>query len=344
MENESQRNSSHEMNLTKCLVSYIVKSPSQSYINNVIAACLINGIFLIVGCFLNMMVVVVFCKSKQLRSKMTLFPLLVLCSVDLATVLVVHPLFLVETITEVKKTPKCLYKVIYFSALYIFPATSISTLCLMNIERYIAIVKPFWYLQVSKKKQKFFFACIICWLLMAGNLSCRLIKPPYSKAFTMVVICIACLISLFTYGSIFYVARNRRRFPVSEDTSSESSEDDIRRRKANFLNDLKVAKTYFIAISISFICYLPIGIVVFATNYPWQKNETRKALLVEVYIWADTLLTLSSTFNCLVFFWANTGLRKQAWRLWSLGLTSNESSSNDDKIRARRIKNYNKLS
>ena len=306
------------------MVSYVVEAPSKTYINSLIIACIINAIFFVIGCTLNSLVVVVFSMSRQLRSKMAFFPVMVLCSVDLVTVIVVHPLFLTQALAEIEETPKCSYKVAYFSMLYIFPGMSASTLLLMNIERYITIVRPLWHIRIGQVKQKFLYACLLCWLLMVGNLMCRLYKPPYSKAFTMVGITVACFITLFTYVSIFYVARNRSSSFYEESNAIFSHQ--TNRNTNNFLHDLKIAKIYFTIVVLSFLCYLPIGVVVFATKYPWRENERRRTLLSQVYTWTDTLISVNSTLNCLVFFWANATLRKEACKLWKRLFSTEQSS------------------
>ncbi|XP_028391222.1 RYamide receptor-like [Dendronephthya gigantea] len=302
----------NELTLNACLVSYIVESPTEVYIDSTISACVINAILLIIGFAMNSLVVVIFATSKQLRSKLTFLPILVLCSVDLATVSVVHPLFLIQAIAEVQGSPDCVYKIAYFSALYIFPGMSATTLLIMNVERYIAIVWPLWHLRISGKKQKFMLACVLFWLVIAANVACRLYKPAYSKPFTTAGVSMACLITLFIYVSMFQVARTRR----SKLEASGDIERDSNKGRQNLIHDLKIAKMYFLVVVLSFICYLPIGIVVFATKYPWRENEARRTLLAQVYMWANTFISMNSTLNCLVFFWANARLRREGLKLW----------------------------
>ena len=193
----------NEVILTKCRLSYIVESPSEIYIYSTISCCIVNAIFFIIGCTLNSLVIVIYSMSKQLRSNLIFFPVLVLCSVDFVTVTFLHPLFLMQAIAEVLGSPKCLYKIVYFSALYIFPFMSASTLIIMNVERYIAVVRPLWHLRISNKKRKFMLACVFGWFLVAANFTCQLYKPRYSEAFTMVCAILACSITLFVYSSMF---------------------------------------------------------------------------------------------------------------------------------------------
>lgn len=324
--NHSNSTNNEQTIMNQCLVSYIVESPSEAYITTTICACIINAVFFVLGCTLNTLVVVTFSVSKQLRSKWAFFPIFVLCSVDLVTVLVVHPLFLLQAIAEILKIPKCLYKVVYFSALYIFPGMSGTTLLLMNIERYITIVRPFWQIRFDRKRLRFMLICVFLWLLMVANLACRLYKPPYSKAFTMVGISIACFIILFIYASIFRVARNR--FSAFNEEPNANITQETNRKKTSFVQDLKIAKMYFLVVVLFFICFLPTGVVVFATQYPWKENESRRTLLAQVYTWTNTFMSINSTLNCLVFFWANASLRKEAWKLCKGYSALQESSSN----------------
>ncbi|XP_028414396.1 uncharacterized protein LOC114537545 [Dendronephthya gigantea] len=313
MSSNSNR-SRNEMIFTKCQLSYIVESPSEIYINSAITCCVVNAILLIIGCILNSLVVVIYSMSKQLRSNMKFLPVLVLCSVDLVTVTLVHPVFLMQAIAEVLGSPKCLYKVAYMSVLCIFPFMSVATLLAMNVERYIAVVWPLWHLQSSNKERKFMLACGFGLLLSVANFSCRLYKPQSSKAFTMGFGIIVSLITLFVYISIFYVAQKRYLMKRSEEMIGDFAP--CPRNRMNFMHNLKIAKIYFLVVILSSICLLPVIVVTFAVKYPLQKSESRRLLIAQVYMWTNILLPINSTLNCLVFFWANARLRKEAWKLW----------------------------
>ena len=313
----------NEVILSKCLISYIVESPSKIYINNIILACVINAILFIIGSTLNSLVVVIYSMSKQLRSNMKFFPVLVLCSVDLFTVTLVHPLFLTQAIAEAVGSPKCPYKVAYFSALYIFPVMSATTLIIMNIERYIAVLWPLWHLRSSSRKKKFMLACVFCWFVVATNFACRVYKPRYSQVFTMVCAIIVCLIMLFVYSSMFRAARKRSFMRRSQEISGKFTQDS-KRNQMNFIHNLKIAKTYFLVVILSLICFIPSSVVVFA----WQESEFRRSLMARVYMWTNTLLSMNSTLNCLVFFWANARLRMEAWKLWRRLFPSEHTTSN----------------
>ena len=317
----------NEVIFTKCRMSYIVESPSEIYINSTILCCVVNAIFFIIGCTLNSLVVVIYSMSKQFRSNLKFLPVLVLCSVDLVTVTLVHPLFLVQAIAEVRGSPKCLYKIVYYSALCTFPSMSGITLINMNVERYIAVVWPLWYLRISNKKKKYMLACVFGWFIVAAIFVCRVYQPRYSNLFTMVCVIIFCLMTLFVYSSIFHIARKRRSLKGTKETIEDFSQD-INRNRINLIHNLKMAKVYFLVVIISFICFLPAGVVVFTVKYPWQENESRRSLVAQVYAWTATFFSMNSTLNCLVFFWGNARLRKEAGKLWHRLFPSEQTTSN----------------
>ena len=125
------------------------------------------------------------------------------------------------------------------------------------------------------------FACVICWFLVAANFACRLYKPRYSEAFTMVCAILACSITLFVYSSVFRVARKRRFLRRSEKVIGDFAQNSNRDRM-NFIQNWNVAKMYFLVVILSFKCFAPNGAVVFAIKYPWRESESRRSLITQV--------------------------------------------------------------
>ena len=138
--------------LEKCLVSYVVHSPNLSYIRTIIAACAVNIIFAIAGTILNSLVLYIFWKSTKLRSKLSYFVIMLLCPADLAVVIIVHSTFLLQAINEINGTPNCMHETSYMFSLYFFTGMSLSTLLILNMERYTAIIHPFWHRTTVTKR------------------------------------------------------------------------------------------------------------------------------------------------------------------------------------------------
>ena len=302
-----------------CHVSYIIRSPTPSYTWSIIAACVVNMVFCIAGTILNSLVLYIFWRSTQMRSKLSYFVIMQLSSADLAVVTIVHPLFLLQAIKEINGTPNCMCKLTYLAALYFFTGMSVSTLLILNLERYTAIIHPIWHLR-RMTKPRLMFVWAILWLIIVVNTISFFSYGRLSAIITIVIILILCCTSLFTYGSIFRVARKRKGITARNTTSHQTNCDNchgeavtVSGNMAAFLRELKIAKSYFIIVVLAFVCFLPAGIILNGFKYPW--NETEKEPSAIAFTWAKTLTSMNSTLNCLIFFWANKVLRKEALKL-----------------------------
>ena len=123
-------------------MSFVLRSPSSSYISNAIAAVVVNIVLAVAGTILNSFVLFIFWKSRKLRSKLSSFAIMLLCSIDLGVGTVVNPLFALKYITMLD-SPKCPYIAAYNVAILFFSGISACTLLIINIERYFAIIHPF---------------------------------------------------------------------------------------------------------------------------------------------------------------------------------------------------------
>ena len=231
---------------------------------------------------------------------------MLLCSIDLGVGTVVNPLFVLKSIT-ILDSPKCLYIVAYKMAILFFSGISACTLLIINIERYFAIIHPFLY-QIHFTKRRFVFTWIFFWLLVVVCIVCC-IYFPFLAVVISVILCIIVFTSLFTYVAIYVVARKKmlKRNKVHSNSDQES-----RRNFMNFLRELKMAKTYVLVVSLCFFCYLP-TVVVFGIIFANIVNNADKTLdsVVNAFDWTDTLASMNSTLNCLIFFLGKQRIEKR---------------------------------
>ena len=284
---------------------------------NSIAACVVNIVFAIAGTILNSLVLYLFWKSTKMRSKLSYFVIMLLSSVDLAVVTIVHSPFLLQTINEINGTPNCIYKVSYWSSLFVFTRISASTLLILNMERYTAIIHPFWHRKkVTKRRLMFIWA--ILWLITVVNTVSLFLYWRLCTIITITVISILCCTSLLTYTSIFRVARKRKgitaRNTLGLHNNSGKRQGEVSGNMAAFLRELNVAKTYFLIVVLAFVCFLPGGIffIIERCKSSWSETETEQ--ISTALIWILTLISMNSTLNCLIFFWANKMLRREAMK------------------------------
>ena len=159
---------------------------------------------------------------------------------------------------------------------------SISTLLILNIERYTAIIHPFWHLKTATKRRLSFIWTIL-WLLNILNVVSRLFLPLLSKII-LIVISTLCCTSLVTYVSIFRVARMRKAITacniLGQDTNCDG---EVSGNMAAFLRELKTAKTYFIIVALAFVCFLPSGIAIHVLKYPWKKSENERSTVTMAF-------------------------------------------------------------
>ena len=319
--------------LERCLISYVVRSPTLSYTRSSIAAFIVNLVFAISGTILNSLVLYIFWKSTKMRSKLSYFVVMLLSSVDLAVITIVHFLFLLQAINEINGTPNCVYKILYLFSLYFLSGMSVSTLIILNLERYTAIIHPIWHLKTATKR-RFTSIWAILWLLNIIDVLSFVFLRVLADILVLTVITTLCCTSLVTYVSIFRVARKKKGAleacnTVGDDTNcgNHQGNKDSGSTVA-FLRELKIAKTYFIIIVLAFVCCLPPGLVnnKSTLKYPWNKNENERTATTAVFTWANTLISLNSTLNCLVFFWANKMLRREALKLFKTFASTKNST------------------
>ena len=160
------------MLLEACFVSFVVRSPSSSYISNAIAASVVNIVLAVAGTILNSFVLFIFWKSPKLRSKLSSFTIMLLCSIDLGAVkvVVVHPLFALKSITMLD-SPKCLYIAAYTIAIFFLSGISECILFIVNLERYFARIHPFLH-RIHFTKRRFVLTWVFFWFFVVVWIVC----------------------------------------------------------------------------------------------------------------------------------------------------------------------------
>ena len=294
----------------KCFIRHIVHSPSSSYIKSHIAICVVNVLFSIVGTILNSLVLYIFWKSPQRRSKMSSFAIMVLCSVDLGVATIVQPLFAFFLINEILGKSKCLYFIAFALMSFLFAGLSISTLATINIQRYFSIVHPILHRNVVTKR-RFVLTNLIIWFIYLLTYLSRILAHNYSWISTVVLVFIISSTSFFVYLSIFLVARKKLGKMCQQVNDIYSSDQDQSINLISFLRELKLAKIYILIVLLQLLCYLPYSIVLLYRKLESTMNE----MTIGATDWTLVSLYMNSTLNCCVFFWANRELRKESVKI-----------------------------
>ena len=276
---------------------------------NALFLCLVNVAFMVVGIFLNTVVIISLWRSSQLRKKLCYFMILVLSCFDLAVVAIAHPLLILSTILwsmeiyhgEIENTRA------YTTTL--LGGFSMFALLTLTIERFLALTYPFFHQTAVTKKGLLFFQAF----LVTTTVSVSQLVHLYEKTVD-VLTAVFILFFLFVFVCLnykmFIIAKSKRNDErVSPTSTATSSNQERKRRKLNFKN----ISTPSMAVGCFFVCSFP-GFIYSATRLTLNKPFYNKQVLL-FNIWSITSFSMNSTFNCLIFFWRNSILRREGMKI-----------------------------
>ena len=311
-------NASHNVSLEglveSCFQTYVIRNPTTSYIINSIFGCVVNAILAVLGTFLNTLVVCIFWKTPTLRQKVSYFMIMVLSSIDLCTTIIVHPFYLVNSITEITETSKCFYKMFYQTSAVILSGMSFLTFFVMNIERYLAIAYPFFH-KVHITKRRCLLSSFLLWLACVVTGIAPILNLDI-QIFVTVLALIVLVGTLYIYIYIYNLARKQRQLVrqgaiTLEELNKEHQRSEPSRKSVSLRDDLVLAKMYFIVVACSFLLNLPNAIILAVYTERVQTIDD----VVQMKIWTLTFVAMNSTANCVIFFWANKILRSEGWKI-----------------------------
>ncbi len=286
---------------------------------NALLLCLLNASFMVAGTFLNSVVIISLWRSSQLRKKLCYFMILVLSCFDLAVVTITHPVLIFSTIFWSMKTDHEGMKIVKFTWTYtsvILAGFSMLALLTLTIERLLALKYPFFHqTAVTKKRLTLFLAVLISIAVALSSLSYFA-----ETIFVNISIFTSFLIMLFVFiylnYEMFIIAKSKRKEERVVGIAT-SGDEERRKRKLNFNN----ISTCSLAVACYFVCSFP-QIIYSALRLTSETPFYDKQVLL-FNIWTCTFLSINSTFNCLIFFWRNSILRREGLKVAKCLRTAN---------------------
>ena len=270
-----------------------------SYFMSLIIIFSLNVLFFFSGICLNSLVILSFWKSAHLRKKLCYFMLMVLSCCDLLAVLTNHPLLALTAMlwsTEKFDTlPRWMDRSLWLSNAFL--GFSLVALLVMNFDRYLATCYPLLHLtSVTKKKLLTFFGILS---VVEITLYLMSVKEFFSTA-VLVLICFVIIFPpmLFINYKLYTVARKSRR-------NNNKSPQIKKTLHWKNISSCLLAVACFVVLSIPVIVY--IGLRITSNNF---KDHLTLNNIQLVRLWAKTIVSMNSTFNCLIFYWKNKVLRK----------------------------------
>jgi hypothetical protein len=264
---------------------------------------------MVAGIFLNSVVIISLWRSSQLRKKPCYFMIIVLSCFDLAVVTIAHPSLIVsiifshgqEEINEILLVTKSIYFVVCGPSLF--------ALLTLNVERFLALMCPFFHQASVTKTRLLCFQAF--WTVITVGLSPLVYFDSEIIGNIISSVMVVSLLFLFIYSNykIFKIAKSKREDERVVPTTATSVDEN---RKTRILN-LKHISTCSLAVGCFFCCFLP-HIIYTALRLASRTWMCERNFLL-FHLWSSTFAFLNSTFNCVIFFWRNSILRREGIKI-----------------------------
>ena len=297
----------------------ILRFPSNKYFINHVIACVFNVLLTLSTLCLNSITILTFWNSSQLRSKVSNFLILVQSCIDLGVGAIGSSLFTFSLLDEIRGTGNCWLRIARGHATVFLTIISMTTLSAMNMERYFGVVHPFFHRDKVTRNRLLVYVILLSSLVV--------IFFCLSFAFNGIIRYLGVVV-IFLYLSSMSFAYTRiylASIASSRTVHAEPSQEE-RKKKRQFLKDVKLAKTCFLIVACSLLCLLPTGISA-RTSYFLGFDR------VFVVIWAKTFALLNPSLNSAIFFWKNPMLRSEARKTLTNIYTYMETTLNETRNR-----------
>ena len=288
------------------------------YFVNLTIIIALNILFFFSGICLNSLIIVCFCRSVQLRKKLCYFMIMLLSYCDLLVVLTHHPVTILgATLWFTEKID--VYPMWFHNSLRSLPTFvgfSLNALVVMSFERYLATSYAIFHRTcVTKMKLSTLFAIlniVIVILLPLSLLNDFVI--PYNVCLSIAFVFYFPPTLFFNYKSFMVARKSRRNNKIAPEMKK--------------LFSLKNISSCVLAVACFVVLFAPVltyvGLRIFSNENKLALNNTTLTGL-----WAMTIASMNSTFNCLIFYWKNKILRTEGMKVAKILLSKYVKSESD---------------
>ena len=274
---------------------------------NALFLCLLNVSFMVAGIFLNAVLIINLCRSSQLRKKLCYFIIFVLSCCDLAVVAIYHPALILSIILwsmeihyeEVQRILKYLC--------WILVGWSMLALLTLNVERFFALKYPFFHQTAVTKRRLTFFLAFLMFIQVGLSTFLYFQTEAFDHVLTNVFVLSLLFVFIFLNYNIFIITKLKRK--DERVTPNIASDKESKRSKFN----LKNTSTCSLAIACFFVCSF--SKVIYSVSRLASTTSSRDRQVMLFNLWSPTLVVMNSTFNCLIFFWRNSILRRERMKV-----------------------------
>ena len=276
---------------------------------NAMFLCVVNVLFTFAEIILNSVVIMSLWNS-QLGRRLCYFMILIMACSGLAVVVVSHPFMILNIIASWMNTNA--FHPAWLGYLHHLYAISFIAYFIMTLERYIALVYPFFHEKFVTKSKLIsafvLFQLPLFFLYLPKLYSPHLLLVIYASL--EVILVVTCILN-FRLFSLAKTIRKRTVVPqgnFDESNNVESRNVDREKAKATLAN-LRNISTCLLAVVCLIICHFPMSVKI-GIQLAGQTDLMRSENMFIFTIWAETLMTINSSLNCLIFFYKNSVLRR----------------------------------
>jgi hypothetical protein len=287
----------------------IVQFDSNGYLINQVILCFLNCLLTVATVFLNGIAIRTMYKCFRQKGKICYFLIFLQSVTDLMAGALAIPLFTFVQASEIAGTANCVVNFILATVAFIPMGLSLAMLCGLSFERYMGVLHPLVHRNVMTKTVMEVYlgiSAVVIVLMMATSLA----YPKLYFIFGPVNICISLLLMAFFYTRIFQKARRRSRLQalISGPFLVQHNPCE-RKKKQQFLKELKIAKSCFLLVVVFVLCVVPVFIVSALSPGVSTKMLPRFRVFQS---WAITICLLNHSLNSVVLFWTRPTLRREA--------------------------------
>ena len=254
------------------------------YINFIFLA-MFNGVFFILGNFLNSVVIVALLRSRQHLKTLCSFMILVVTCFDLATVTVCHPLIITSSYiwsTGDYEATNIYHRIKKYSTILFH--FSFMALLVMNIDRFLAISYPFFHKQKVTKQRLMVLLGVLLVIIFIGQALAYLDVFGIRVGYVAVLVAVYVLVIFTLNCKIYKIAKKARRGLVTG------------------------ISTCILAVA-CFTLFSSPSMIYCALKFTPDMFSEENGMLFR--LWVSAFSCINSSLNCLVFFWKDKSLRQE---------------------------------
>jgi hypothetical protein len=272
---------------------------------------------------MNSATVLTFWRSTKLKNRISYFLIMLQSFFDTLVGLFNASFFTHKIASEIQGNVNCHLVFVYSQVAEVFMGFSLTSLFLINLERYIGVVHPLVHKGNWNKKRilKYGIYHLLLWQTFLGLL---FLNPMASRYCINVHLLAYCVLTAYIYIRIYRKAvakpfplqtAPRSTWPRRTDSSHDSEIPSTRQRVVSLANrqrhlkETKLARSCFLVVACFFACYMPVG-VAFGLKMRGFLGDAVKQ-------WALAFAISNSLWNSLIFVWRDRVLRSEMKKVMS---------------------------